>query len=265
MRVFRIGIWTAVVGAVMVVAPAAASAALTFDQVASSPQVRSGENVTFTMTAGNTGPDQEQFSVGTIELRMGGEKSVNNPVESVSSTHGPCSVDPVDSFGYHGVTCQLDVPAGQSAVITEVVRVNESMNNFSGILNSDGAGYRVADNAPVQAIYPPRFLVDSNKVKVSGLPEGCVEDRDPTVTVKAKGAKKITAALAGPYNEWHGPLFGDSFSQKIGAEKGKKLKLEVPLARERAGFYDLKLAAKYENGPKQKTEISIQRCGIPDG
>jgi hypothetical protein len=264
MRALRGGIWCAVVVVGMLMAPAAASAALTFTNVPSVSEVRSGEPVTFTMTVGNTGPDTEDISVGSIELRMGGEKSVNNPVESVSSTHGPCAVDPV-SGGYHGVTCQLSVPAGQSATITEVVRINESMDNFAGVLESNGAIGGPADTGRVQAIYPPRFLEDSNKIKVKGLPAGCVDDRDPTVTVTAKGAKKITAALAGPYDEWHGRLFGAGFSGKIGSEKGKKLKLEVPLERERAGFYDLKLAAKYDNKPKQKTEINIQRCGIPDG
>jgi hypothetical protein len=247
----------------LLVAPAGASAALTFTNVPSATAVRSGETVQFTMTAGNTGPGAQEFRVGTIELRMGGEKSVNNPVQSVSSTHGPCAIDPVDSFGYHGVTCQLNVPAGESAVITEIVRVNESMDNFAGVLDSFGAISPPADSARVQAIYPPRTS-GSGKIKIKGLPDGCV-DEDFKVTASSKGAKKITASLAGPYDEWHGRLLGSGFSQKIGAEKGKKLKVEVPLKRERAGFYDLKLAAKFENKPKRKAEVNIQRCGIPDG
>lgn len=263
MRALRGGIGFALVAVGMLVAPAAASAALTFTNVPSATEVRSGEAVTFTMTAGNTGPDAEEFRVGTIELRMGGEKSVNNPVESVSSTHGPCAVDPVDSFGYHGATCQLSVPAGQSATITEVVRINESMDNYAGVLDSFGAISPPSDTARVQAIYPARVLVNSSKIKVKGLPGGCVDD-DFRITVTSKGAKKVTAGLAGPYDEWHGRLFGSGFSQKIGAEKGKKLTVDVPVGGERAGFYDLKLAAKFENGPKQKEEISIQRCGIPD-
>jgi len=263
MRALRGGILAAAACAGLLVAPAGATAALTFTNVPSATEVRSGEAVQFTMTAGNTGPDAREFRVGTIELRMGGEKSVNNPVQSVSSTHGPCAIDPVDSFGYHGVTCQLNVPAGESAVITEIVRVNESMDNFAGVLDSFGAISPPADTARVQAIYPPR-VSGSNKIKIKGLPDGCV-DRDFMITASAKGAKKITAALAGPYDEWHGRLSGSGFSQKIAAEKGKKLKTEVPLERERAGFYDLKLAAKFENKPKQKTEVNIQRCGIPDG
>jgi hypothetical protein len=253
-----------VVVAGVLAVPAGASAALTFSNVPSAPEVRSGEAVTFTMTVGNTGPDAEQVDIGTIELRMGGQKSVNNPVESVSSPNGSCSVDPVDSFGYHGATCQLNVPARGTAQITEIVRVNESMDNFAGVLDSRGAIVGPADTARVQAIYPPRFLVSSNKIKVKGLPDGCV-DRDFQVIITAKGAKKITAGLAGPYDEWHQRLFGSGFSQKIAAESGKKLELDVPLGRERAGFYDLKLASKYRNAPKQKTEINIQRCGIPDG
>lgn len=247
----------------LLAAPGAASAALTFNQVASPTEVRSGETAQLTMTVGNTGTEAEQVEVGAIELRMGGEKAVNNPVESVSTAQGSCTVDQVDSYGYRGVTCQLNVPAGGSAQVTEVVTVNESMDNFAGILDSRGAISGPADTARVQAIYPPR-VSGSEKIKVKGLPDGCV-DRDFTVTVSSKGAKKVTAGLAGPYDEWHNRLDGVGFSGKIGAESGSKLKLKVPLERERPGFYDLKLAAKFENGPKQKTEVNIQRCGIPDG
>jgi hypothetical protein len=263
MRVRRSALVAGVLCAGFLAAPSGASAALTFTNVPSATEVRSGETVQFTMTVHNTGPGAEQVDVGTIELRAGGEKAVNNPVESVSSAHGQCSIDPVDSYGYRGVTCRLTVPAGQSAQIIEVVRVNESMDNFAGVLDSFGAISPPADTARVWAIYPPR-ISGSNKIKIKGLPGGCV-DNDFKLTVSSKGAKKITAALAGPYDEWHGRLYGSGFSMKIGAEKGKKMKLEVPLERERAGFYDLKLAAKFENKPKQKTEVSIQRCGIPDG
>jgi hypothetical protein len=267
MRALRGGIWFVLVAVGTLVAPATASAALTFVQSAPT-EARSGDTIQLTMTVGNTGPGAEQFEVGTLEVRSTGDKAVQNPVQSVTTddSNGTCSKDPVNPpFNYHGVTCQLNLAPGESAQIVEMVTLNESMTNLAAVLDSNGAFSSPGDSATVWAIYPPRFLESSNKIKVKGLPDGCVGDRDPTVTVTAKGAKKITASLAGPYDEWHGRLFGSGFSGKIGSEKGKKLKLEVPLARERAGFYDLKLAAKYDNKPKQKTEISIQRCGIPDG
>jgi hypothetical protein len=158
------------------------------------------------------------------------------------------------------VSCQLgDVPAGGSVQIVTTVRINESMDQLSSILAGATSGIFHSDSARVRAIYPPR-VSGSNKIKLKGLPDGCV-DRDFKLTASSKGAKKITASLAGPYDEWHDRLQGSGFSGKIGAEKGSKLKLDVPLERERAGFYDLKLAAKFENKPKQKTEVNIQRCG----
>ena len=262
----RGGICFGAVAVGMLLTPAAANAALTFQQTAP-PEARSADTVPFTMDVGNTGPDARQFEVGSLEVRAGGEKAVQNPVQSVSITPGAgtCAIDSVTPpYNYHSVTCQLSLAPGQTAQIVQTVTLNESMTNLAAVLDSNGAFSSPGDSATVFAIYAPRFVENSNKIKVKGLPDGCV-DRDFQVTVTAKGAKKITAGLAGPYDEWHGRLFGSGFSGKIGAEKGKKLKVEVPLERERAGFYDLKLASKYENGPKQKTEINIQRCGIPDG
>jgi hypothetical protein len=265
MRALRGGIWTLAVCAGLLVAPAGAYATLTFTQVGPT-EVRSGETAQFTMTAGNTGPDAEQFSVGMLEVRAGGEKAVQNPYQSVTTSPGTgsCTIDPVQPpFNYHGAECQLQLAAGQQAQIVAVIQVNESMDHLAGVLSSMGAFTSPFDSHRVWAIYSPR-ISGSNKIKIKGLPDGCV-DRDFKITASAKGAKKITAALAGPYDEWHGRLSGSGFSGKIGAEKGKKLKTEVPLERERAGFYDLKLAAKFENKPKQKTEVNIQRCGVPEG
>jgi hypothetical protein len=119
----------------------------------------------------------------------------------------------------------------------------------------------VGDEATVRANFPARVEC-SSKIKLKGLPNSCV-DRDFNLTASAKGAKKITAALAGPYNEWGGRPFESGVSGKIAAGKGSKLKFKVPLGEERPSFYNVKLAAKFENGPKQKSEVLIQRCGDP--
>jgi hypothetical protein len=235
---------------------------VTIDVTSSPTEVRSGETAQFTAVASNSGPGtHDQMEVGLLALRAGSQKAVPNDYLSITTTQGSCTTDPVEPpFNYRSVSCQLgDVPAGGSVQIVTTVRINESMDQLSSILAGATSGIFHSDSARVRAIYPPR-VSGSNKIKLKGLPDGCV-DRDFKLTASSKGAKKITASLAGPYDEWHDRLQGSGFSGKIGAEKGSKLKLDVPLERERAGFYDLKLAAKFENKPKQKTEVNIQRCG----
>lgn len=251
----------AIVAIGMVVAPAGASAELTFSNVPSATEVRTGDTVEMAMTAGNTGPDAEQFTVAVNEIKFGGQKSVANPIQSVTSTHGDCS--PSGGLSRYELFCHLEVPAGVEARIGVTFQVNESLFVHAGVLEADG-GLDPIDDSQVWANYPPRFLEDSKKIKVKGLPDGCV-DRDLTLKVSSKGAKKIKAGLVGPKNEWHGRPWGDpsKVNQKLAVEKGSKLKLDIPLEGQVPGFYNLKVKAKYENGPKQKAEINIQRCGAP--
>ncbi|HEX6115600.1 MAG TPA: hypothetical protein VFY99_00775 [Solirubrobacterales bacterium] len=245
--------------------PTGAEAALRIDVVGSPSEVRTGETATFTATVTNTGPDSQPVEVGLLALRAGGEKAVSNRYQSVTATQGGCTIDEVrPPYNYTGADCQLgNVPAGGTAQITAVVQVNESMDQLTSILGAPGGGPITSDTARVRAIYPPR-VEGSSKIKVRGLPGGCA-DGDLDLVAKAKGAKKVTASLSGPKDEWGNYLDGSSFSRKIAAEKDDRLKVEVPIGKERAGFYLLRFAARYENKPKQKTEITLQRCGVPEG
>ena len=264
MRGLPRGIGFAVVAIGMLAAPAGASAALTFNFVPTATEARVGDSVEVAMIAGNTGPDTERFTVAVNEIRYGGEKSVPNPIQSVTSTHGDCS--PPGHVSSYELFCSLAVPAGVEARIGVTFLVNETLDVQAGVHEFDGSTYTLDpfDNTTVWAVYPPRFLVDSKKIKVKGLPDACV-DRDLALKVSSKGAKKVAAGFVGPKNEWGGRPLGDpaKVSEKLAVEKGSKLKLEVPLERQVPGFYNLKVTAKYEKGPKRQSEISIQRCGDP--
>jgi hypothetical protein len=251
----------AIVAIGMLAAPAAASAELTFSIVPGASEVRTGDSVEVAMTAGNTGPNAEQFTVAVNQIKFGGQKSVPNPIQSVTSSHGDCA--PGDSRSSYELFCNLDVPAGAEARIGVTFQANESLFVQAGVHEFDG-GLDPVDNSTVWAIYPPRYLADSKKIKVKGLPDGCV-DRDLTLKVSSKGARKIAAGFVGPKNEWHGRPWGDpsKVKQKLAVEKGSKVKLDVPLAGQVPGFYNVQLKAKYEKGPKQTTEINVQRCGDP--
>jgi hypothetical protein len=252
------GIGFAIVAIGMIVAPAGASAALTFSSVPSATEARIGDTVEVAMTAGNTGPDTERFTVAVNEIKYGGEKSVPNPILSVSSTHGGCS--PADGWE---LLCHLEVPAGVEARIGLTFQVNESLFVQAGVREFDG-GLDPVENTTVWANYPPRFLDSSKKIKFNGLPDGCV-DSDLTAEVSAKGAKKIAAWLVGPKDEWGGRAWGDppKVNQKLAAKQGSKLKLNVPLERQVPGFYNLQVTATYEKGPKRRAKINLQRCGDP--
>jgi hypothetical protein len=187
--------------------------------------------------------------------------SVPNPYLSFTTSQGSCTAEPVnpDSDFPHGASCQVgDVPAGGSVQVVATVQINETMTQYA----SAGDGSVSNREATVFANYPAR-VEGSRKIKVKGLPKSCV-NRDLNLTVSSKGAKKITAALGGPSTEWDTQLGGWSGGRKIAAEKGSELKLNVPLKRERAGHYALKLVAKPANGAKRTTEVTIQRCGVQE-
>jgi hypothetical protein len=244
-------------GVVMLAAlalPAVANAdfRVVLSQKESADPVKPGDLETYTVSVRNVGSDTlfPDFTVELAGFSPGGARAVNNPYRSVTPSQGKCEItntnasDP-GAYGYKWTDCTLgSIAPGKTATIRAVVEMNESMDHWVDVLYG-GAQY----NFPVvetTTVSTPATVSGSPKIKVKGLPDGCVND-DFKLKAKAKvgGVKKMVAALEG---------------DKLDVVKAKKIKVEVPVADLEPGFHELKLSAKRKHGAKLKAEVTFQRC-----
>jgi hypothetical protein len=268
----RFGLLAATAAATALI-PSSAFGANSVSQTGSPDVVKKGNDVTYTVTVTNTGSSvEDETNVALLTLKAGGERPADNPYKSVVPSQGSCQIaSSGSSFGdYHSASCPLgSLAPGASAQITAISTVNEGADHDATLVGCFGSGFSCGPvfGSPNSAI--ARTLVDappviegSKKIKVKGLPAGCA-DRDFKLTATAKGAKKVTGAYSGPRTEEGGPALDEDFEQRsLKTGKGAKLSATIPAGRLSAGYYEIKLAAKYENGPKQKTTIFMQRCGL---
>jgi hypothetical protein len=215
-----------------------------------------GETATYRAMVTNvgTGAADAEATVGIYTYRVNGERPVQNPFRSVVQTGpGECRVELFpSSFGdYHSAVCPVaGLAPGASTEITAIAEVNESMD-----VHADWTQQVVTT-----LVDAPPQVSGSSKIKLTGLPQACAAG-DFTLKAKAKGAKKMTAALVGPLNQFGKPEAGDfSKSRKLETAKGAKLKAPIDASGLQPAFWEIKLAAKYDGKPKQKTSVLFQSC-----
>jgi hypothetical protein len=244
-----------VVLAVCVLAPpglARADFRVVLGQTESADPVKPGDLETYDVSVRNVGSDTlfPDFTVELAGFAPDSERSVNNPYRSVTPSQGSCEITNTDAanpgeYGYKWTDCTLGALApGATARIKAVVEMHESMDHRVDVLYG-GAQY----NFPVverTTVSTPATVSGSKKIKVKGLPDGCVS-RDFTIKARAKvnDVKKMVAALE---------------SHKLEVVKAKRLKADVPVGDLEAGFHELKLSAKRERGAKLKSSVTFQRC-----
>ncbi|MGH2988693.1 MAG: hypothetical protein ACRDMA_02360 [Solirubrobacterales bacterium] len=221
-------------------------------QKESADPVRPGDLETYTVTVRNVGSDTlfPDFTVELAGFAPGSSRAVNNPYRSVTPSQGGCVITNTDAanpgeHGYKWTDCTLgSLAPGKTATIKAVVEMNESMDHWVDVLYG-GAQY----NFPVfetTTVSTPATLSGSKKIRVKGLPDGCVrDDFELKVRAKASGVKKMVAALEG---------------DKLDTVKAKRIKVDVPVADLEPGFHELKLSAKREHGSKLKATVTFQRC-----
>lgn len=234
---------------------------VTIDQVVAPTKVRSGEIAQFTVTVSNKDPRTYKSMGITLRAeRLDNRMTAVNPYQSVTASQGFCTIaDPPTG----GVVCDLgDLAGGGSAQIVVTVQIIRAMYQIAEIRNSVSVLQYFDQSPPVWAIYPPR-VEGSSEIKLKGLPESCA-DRDLKLTASAKGAKKMIANRYGPNGDETPDGEGLPASVFDGdlkiIAKGSRLNFDFPLGDAPSGLYELKLAAKFDRGPKQVTEVVIQRC-----
>jgi hypothetical protein len=215
------------------------------------PKGQTAEYTAIVTNAGD-GPAFPEDEIGLYSYRVNGDRPVDNPfVSATVSTGAPCRIERFpSSFGdYHSAVCPVGgLGPGQTVQIVASAEVNESMDMTAG-----------ADRVTTLVDAPP-VVTGSTKIKLAGLPDSCAASSF-TLKAKAKGAKKVVAAIVGPLNAEGKPPAGEfAKNRKLGAAKGAKLKTEVDVADLDVAFYEIKLAAKYDGKPKQTASVLFQRC-----
>src|SRR5215208_3692656 len=227
----------------------------TLDSRTASPKpVAKGELVTITVNVSNPGPgavSSDQAQVEIFPLKGSTERAANNPYDSVTASQGACTITPTGA--YQVADCALgEMPAGASAQIIAVLRVNESMNHVAAPKSATWSELSVAASTPP-------VVAGSAKLKLAGLPGGCVPgDFTLTVTAPARRAKQVRATLFLGYDDT-----GDGITWQRSA-KGRRLKITVPASQilePRTGkAYKLTLQATRRGAPALKRTVTFELC-----
>jgi hypothetical protein len=262
----RLGFIVVIAVVVSAATASAASGLVTVTGSASDDVVDRGSTVTDTFTVTNSTPGCTDFCDGIYSfdmllVRTKSDAAVDNPFLSVTTTFGTCTVDPVDSYGYHGAVCDFGPLSAMPATIQVVasIQANESFDNFSGV-GRDGQSIGETANAITNVIYPPD-VSGSAKLVLKGLPPGCASD-DLTLKAHAPGdIGRFTATIAGPRDEW-GANYPDTFGKTIARAKGKsKLKVEIPVSKlTPRGFYLITFQAVSKGHPTLAKKVNLQVC-----
>ncbi len=262
----RLGVIAVVAAVVLAVLAATAVASVTLTGSPSADVVDRGAAVTDTFTVTNSTPGCTSFCDGKYSLdmllvRTKSDAPVDNPFLSVTTTFGTCSVEPVDSYGYHYAVCDFGPLSAMPATIqvSASIQANESFDNFAGI-SEDRQSIMETANPITEVIYPPDVSGSADLV-IKGLPAGCAS-HDLKLKAHAKGdIGRFTATLAGPRDEW-GARYSDSFGKTIARAAGKsRLKVEVPVSKlEPRGFYLITLQAVRKGHPTLAKKVNLQIC-----
>jgi hypothetical protein len=252
-----------VVAAAALAFPAAASASfdVAISQTESADPVQRGAPVTYTTTMVNEGTETFRgLGLDLFSVAPGKDSAVPNPYLSVSATQGACVIEPAGD--YQQVLCSLgSLAPGASLQVTAVAEANVSMDHVAGLLACDfGPDSCVAfsDQDPsdddarerTTVIVPPK-LEGSRKVKLNGLPDGCVRgDVVVKVRVKSSAVKGIKAKL-----------LGKDVRERLGRSNRKRLRFTVPGSElEQAFLYDLNVNVIRKGKPGLKRTVELQAC-----
>jgi hypothetical protein len=223
-------------------------------QTPSARIVKPGGLVTFTVDVRNLGDQPSAYGSVYVELASFADyaHAADAPYKSISTTRGSCADNSSVGYGmlYHYVDCDLGVMGpGETARITATVQVNQSMHHSTVLLPAaDGGEYfddNNSNNASGQriAVDIPPVVTGSRKLKLQGVPDGCV-DGDFTIRVAAKGTfvKKVMAAINLGFDQ---DGYGIDFRKQ---QRGTHLVARIPASK----IFDPPLAQQYKLHVKAK-------------
>jgi hypothetical protein len=241
----------------LVVSPASARADVDFIQSDSPDPVDKGATVTNTITVTNNNSFTiDPAQVELFSLAAGTASGVPNPYQSATTPSGHCIIEPTGE--YQGATCDLGaLGPGASGQIVAAITANASMDQVVGMVRcpsgieagcSAGAGGIFFERTTV--IVPPE-VSGSPKVKLSGLPAGCISE-DLRLRAKAKGDK---------IKEIKAKLTGKNLRRNLGRAEGRKLSFTIAADDlEQARFYELNVNVIRKGMPGLRRTVSLQRC-----
>jgi Domain of unknown function DUF11 len=260
----RTSVGAAAVAAIASIAFAdSAAAALTVSQVESADPVSESEQVTYTMTVGNTGPDPvENVALQVTATKTNDESPVDNPYLSLTPTQGSCTLD---AGSFSGGRCALGTLAvGASSQVTGVVQANFSMANVATVFLCDPSGQFCFDNGTstekTTVVHGPSQS-GSNKVKIRGMPADCASGTfKARAKAKPRKVRSVLATISGPRDEYGVPLNGYKGPRKLAKKKGRRVKAKVKAGNLRDGFYELIFHAQRKGKPTLKRTATFQVC-----
>ncbi len=240
---------------------AAASLDLAVRHADSADPVLPGASITYTTTVTNQGTETfEGAGLDLFGLGVGNSKAVFNPYSAATPSQGECVIEPAGD--YQQALCSLgSLAPGASARVTSVVDANFSTDNVAGLLRCDFGPLScvaTSDQDPVDDEDTERTTVivapsvsGSPKVRLKGLPEGCVAG-DLVIRAKAKGPK-VKGIKA--------KLIGRNLSERLGRSQRSKLTFTLPGSElEQARLYDLNVNVTRKAAPGLKRAVELQAC-----
>ena len=242
-------------------ATAAASLDVAIAHTESADPVHKGTLVTYTTTVTNQGTETfEGTGLDLFGLGAGNSQAVPNPYRSATPSQGSCVIEPAGD--YQQALCELgSIAPGASARVVSVVEANVSTDNVAGLLICDFGplscqAFSDADPSDDEAherttVIVPPVLAGSPKLKLKGLPDGCLA-ADTRIRAKAKISK---------VKEIKAKLIGRNLSARLGRADGNKLKFTLDADElEQARFYELNVNVTRKGGPGIKRSVELQRC-----
>ena len=250
--------WSALL---LVPAGASANFDIAITHTDSSDPVLPGASVTYTTTLTNEGTETfEGVGLDLFGLGVGNADAVPNPYRYATTSQGDCLIEPAGD--YQQVLCSIgSLAPGASAQVTSVIQANLSTDNVAGLLRCDfgpGSCLATSDDDPsddevserTTVIVPPQ-ISGSAKVRLKGLPDGCVEG-DLALKARVKGAK-VKGIKA--------KLIGRDVSERLGRSQGNKLSFILPGSElEQGRFYELNVNVTRKAAPGLKRSVELQVC-----
>ena len=223
-------------------------------QTPSARVVQPGGLVTFHIEVKNLGDTPNSYGGVYVELASfaDGALGADAPYQSFSTTRGSCADNSSAAYGtvYHYIDCDLGtMNPGDTAEITATAKVNQSFNHSTVLMPSAGGGEYFDDKNSnnqsgqrIAADFPPK-VTGSRKLKITGVPDGCVAG-DFTIHVTANGThvKKVQASIYLGFD-----VNGDGMFFKK-QQNGTHLTARIPASK----IFEPRLAQQYNLHVKAK-------------
>jgi uncharacterized protein DUF11 len=268
-RSLRAGLLALFVAGLGLGVPAAAQASfdLAMGQTPSAHVVAPGGTVKISATVKNVGDVAAPEVDAELDSLAAHGAGADNPYQSFTVSQGHCRIESGQAYGYtyHYLVCQLgELAPGASAQIEATVQIGQTAVHSAVLLGSGGVGLLTDDDpqnnqaADRITLNSPPVVTGSKKIKISGLPKGCVSD--PFTLVASSGAKGVKKMRVSLFLGFDDEGVGGEFQKTV---RGHRIAAKVPVSRiafELGKAYTLKIKAKRGSAGALLATVSFQLC-----